>query len=1116
MVRFLLGRSGSGKTAQVLKEISDAAQSGKNNIILLVPEQQSHAMERMLCEAASNSISISAEVITFRRLCRHVAAQAGGLSKTLLDDGARIIYMYRAVNQTRSAFKVLKTASARPEFLDTLLSFVDRVKDCGLMPEELMQQASEFPKSLSEKLKDVSALYAAYQASVGAGGIDATGELQKLSQDLIKTDFFAGKTVWVDGFTGFTGVEYKILETIFAQAEQTTVSICADMSDESAAFAKANETFKRLQSFCHGKNQVIELEENHRARNSALAYLEKNIVSDKDYEPFKGDAPIELAECENIYRECEFAASRILELVRNHGYRFRDIAVSVRDVEAYADTIEAVFLYYGVPVYLSRKSPVLEKAAVSVAVNALKCISGDFRYDDMLRYVKNGLIGISRKACDVLEEYMSVWHLRGADWSGEKEFSRHPLGYGAKEDENSARMLRFLNRLRDKVRIPLVNLKNAMEKEPTGEGCARAVFNYFEDIGLASRLERRAAVLRSRGDLQGAEEYSSLWQVLCNAVNSIGRVLGDTHFEIDEFCRLFALVLSKYQVGTIPTALDRVSVGDLSRPGMLGQVRCQIILGVNDGVIPTISSDNAIFTESDFRIMSDAGIEIAPDLKRRLEEEFRLIYTGMTAARERLIVSKLANMPSGEKGRESFVYARMRGMFPDIYVQRAGDEVQASAPAPCFDASAQGGSEWNGAREWFSESPDWANKLKLAKRGRDVPRGPIKDKENIRAVFGGEIRLSASRADVFGACKYRYFLQYGLKLKSSEPARLDAPAAGTLIHYVLEKTMMKIMEMGGTKNVSPEQIYEISMGEALGYARDNLGGLDNKTPRFKFLFDRLCKTAVEVAKDICKELNASSFTPLSFELKVSDNEGDLPAVRLSKDGAKLRLEGFIDRVDGMELPDGRLCVRVVDYKTGKKEFRMDEVLNGLNIQLLVYLFALEKEGEKLYGKEIVPAGVLYVPARNPELAVSGSESAEEIVKLHEKAVKRKGVLINDENILREMEHGIEKDARFLPLSFGKDGRPSSRSNVISERNFRKLKEHIDDTLGSIAVSLNQGDITANPYYKSRTDTACVNCPYWSACMFDSKSGDKARYLFKNNAVEFFKENQEEVNEHGGG
>ena len=326
---------------------------------------------------------------------------------------------------------------------------------------------------------------------------------------------------------------------------------------------------------------------------------------------------------------------------------------------------------------------------------------------------------------------------------------------------------------------------------------------------------------------------------------------------------------------------------------------------------------------------------------------------------------------------------------------------------------------------------------------------------------------------------------------------------------------MKIVELGGTKAVAPEQVEKIARDAARRYADEMLGGLEGKTQRFKFLFERLLKTAVQVAKDVREELNASSFRPLSFELKVSDNGGELPAVRLSKDGANLRLEGFIDRVDGMEMPDGRLCVRVVDYKTGKKEFRMDEVLNGLNIQLLVYLFALEKEGQKLYGKEIVPAGVLYVPARNPELAISGGESAEEIGKLHEKAVKRKGVLVNDGEILREMEQGIEKESRFLPFGFGKDGNPSARSSVISERDFRKLKEHIDDTLMDIAVTLNNGEIDANPYYKNRTESACVNCPYRSACMFDGKAGDKARYLYKNNAAEFFGENTEEVNEHGG-
>ncbi len=1113
MVTFILGRSGSGKTQQVLENIAEQAQAGKRDMILLVPEQQSHVMERMLCEKASNRISMSAEAATFRRLCRRVAAEAGGLAKTLLDDGARIIYMYRAVAAARQSLKALKGAVSRPEFLDTLVDITDRIKASGITPEKLMELSGDFPPSLAEKLNDIALIYSAYQGEITQSRVDSMGELQKLEEDLRATSFFKGKSVWIDGFTGFTGVEYKILRLIFSQAEQLTVSLCADLEDTSPAFAKANETYMRLKAMAPHDARVLQLTENHRAKKKALAHAEKNALSDFAAEILDCSDGIEFSISENIHRECEFAASRILELVRDEGYRFRDISVSVRDVEEYSDIIEAVFGYYGVPVYLSKKTPVSEKAPVALVINALKCISGNFRYDDMLRYIKTGLCGVNRRASDMLEEYMSVWHLRGSDWSREQGFTRHPLGYGFSEDENSKRMLETLNRVRNKVCAPLLNLKSAIKDNPTGEGCARAIFDYFNDINLAGRLQSRARMLHRRGDLQAAQEYRTLWDVLCSAVNSIGQVLGDAEFEIDEFARLFKLVLSKYSVGTIPTALDRVSVGDLSRPGMLGQVRVQILLGVNDGVIPMTSSGGMLFTESECRILSDSGIELSPDTATALQEEFRLAYTAISAPSEKLILSRLLTRPSGDAGRESFVYTGIKAMFTDAMENYAGENVLCAATAPCFDAVAGGGAQWSGARQWLSQHPEWNKKLELANRGSCVERGPIRDKDNIRAIFGNEIYLSASRADVYGACKYRYFLQYGLKLRKKEPAQLSAPIAGTMIHYILENTLRQIEGTCGVQSASASHVEKIARDWAQKYAEECLGQLSQQSARFRFVFNRLAETAVRVAQDVCAELSISSFKPISFELKVSDNGGELPAVHMTTRDAGLRLEGFIDRVDGMETPDGKLWVRVVDYKTGKKDFRMDEALNGLNIQLLVYLFALEKEGKKLYGKDIIPAGVMYVPARNPIMNTSGTETPEELEIKRVKNLKRKGVLVNDLDMLNQMEHGMEKESKYLPIKFGKDGALSQSSDVISRQDLGKLKEHMDGILKDIAVNLSHGEVRANPYYKNRTETACTNCPYAEACMFDTKAGDKARYLYKNNPEEFFKQ-REGVTENG--
>ena len=1103
MVRFLLGRSGYGKTRAVIDEIAAAAARGQDGLILLVPEQHSHAMERALCEQGGDSISLYAEVMSFRRLCRRVAEQAGGLSRTLLDDGGRLLYLYQALDRARGSFKALGPAAGRPEFLETLLGLTDQVKAAGIAPEELMERSREFDGALGDKLADLAAVCAAYQGAVEDGKLDAMDELQKLSEDVRSTGFFRGKTVWIDGFTGFTGLEYRILRLIFSQAEQTVVALCADPEDSSAAFAKANDTLGRLRAWAPRGAEMSALAENRRARGAGLAHLERELFCPGIPTAWEGQAPaVELWAAGDAYQECELAAARILQLVREQGYRFREISVSARDLDAYAPTLEAVFGYYGVPLYLSRKSPVLEKPPAALVAGALQCVSGGFRYDDMAKYLKTGLTGLRRRGLDILETYLYTWNIRGGDWSREQGFTGHPLGLGHTPDAESERTLRLVNRMRQKVRAPLVRLRDAVREDPSGEGYARALVEYMSEIRLPARLEARAALFRRRGELQAAEEYQTLWSVLCGAINSIGRVLGDRRFEPDEFTRLFRLVLSRYQVGTIPVSLDRVNAGDLSRPGSVGRVRCQIVLGAADGYLPASPNSGQLFSDSEYQLLEDAGIELAPDAERRLNEEFRLIYAAFTAPEERLIVTRPLAAAGGESLRESFVIGRLRALFPGVGTQSVTQAVRGEAPGPCFDAAACGGDAWAGAREYFAQAADWRDKLALAEKNSRVPRGPIREGENIRAVFGKDIRLSASRADVFGACRYRYFLQYGLRLRQKRAARLDAPAAGVLIHYVLERTFRQVQAEGGCRQVLPARVEALAREAGEAYGQELLGGFADKTPRFRFLFGKLCNTAVQVALDIREELAGSAFTPLDFELKLSDRDGDLPAVRLDAGGATLCLEGYVDRVDGYE-KDGKLYLRVVDYKTGQRDFRLDEVLNGLNIQLLVYLFALEEQGGARYGREVLPAGVLYVPARDPEVPVSGTESPEEVASARQKLRRRRGLLLNDPELLRAMEPGLAESPRFLPVKLGKDGAPDSRSSVVSAPGLRKLGGHMQRTLQAIGEQLAHGEIRANPYYKSRTDLACSQCPYWAACLFDERCGDRARYLFQRDPKEFF-------------
>ncbi len=196
-----------------------------------------------------------------------------------------------------------------------------------------------------------------------------------------------------------------------------------------------------------------------------------------------------------------------------------------------------------------------------------------------------------------------------------------------------------------------------------------------------------------------------------------------------------------------------------------------------------------------------------------------------------------------------------------------------------------------------------------------------------------------------------------------------------------------------------------------------------------------------------------------------------------------------DRVDGW-LHDGRLYLRVLDYKTGRKSFDLSDVWYGRDLQMLMYLFALAERGRARYGYEIVPAGVLYVPARDDMISADGALTDEELTALRGRARRRSGLVLDEPEVLHAMEHGPE--LKYLPVTF-KKGVPAGDA-LASAEELGRISRFIDDTLLELAGELQRGSIEADPYYRSAQDNACLWCDYRDACFFDERRDCRSRVV----------------------
>jgi len=1075
MIQFILGRSGYGKTQAVLRAISARADVGERRMLLLVPETVSHITERALCAFAGNHISAYAEVVTFRRLCEQVSYESGR-RKRALDAGGRMLLLARAMRQTEGDLTLLGHGM-RTEFLEELLAIEEECRGDGVTPEQLLSASESFPPPLSDKLHDLALLLTAYQGAMTDAGLDSTEPLVHLAQDADALGYFRDREVWIDGFSGFSEVELDVIRRIFRQAKHVTVTLCADPESNSPAFFKPNriyETLRRIAGTC--RTEV--LPDSLRHRTPALATLERSALMQNQKTASDADG-ISFFGAHTRYEECEFAAAKVLELVQS-GYRYREIGVSARDFGSYSETLESVFAYYGIPVYLNRKTDLLTKPVIALTCAALACIDDHFRYDDVLKLIKTGLCGLSRRSADDLERYLFLWNIHGKDWSSDTPFQRPTDGITVSDGDEEK--LLYLNRLRDKIRTPLMHLKDALRADRSGAGFAKALLNYYRELHLPRRLRARAKLYRLRGELQIADEYSQFWEILLRVLENMSKTLGTATYDLRELTRLFMLTVSQYEVASIPVSLDRVQAGGIDRLGEAGP-NVLILLGVNDGEFPMRIKDSGPLSDADRLRLEGIGISLVRNTERQVDEEFHLVYRALSLASDRLYLSH-----HEEESAPSFVYTQVQSLFPDSKKLQISDLVRSFGLAPALDAAMSGDTSFSSSAKEYFRLTEYAPLIALSEARGSTRRGPIEDPALRTALFGRDIRLSATKIDTFGNCRFRYFAQYGLRLEPQRKAEFDGLSSGTLVHDVLEHTVREMTDRGGARCFTAAEARAIAESFADAYARDVLGGFEQHGARFKFLFDRLKELIADSVEQLHEELCTSNFSPIDFELRFGYG-GALPAMEIElDDGTRLTLEGAVDRVDEFR-KDGKLYLRVVDYKTGGKSFSVDEVLNGIGMQMLLYLFALEEFGELRYHTKIHPAGVLYVPVVDRTAPHAEKPDAEHAEKESGKQICRDGLLLDDLD--------LTIPSKFLPIRYAKDGGFAKSKCLATIEEFYRLRDRMHEILRGIGSDLHAGKIDANPYYSSRDYTSCKWCKYKTFCGFEpGVGGDKLRYLFE--------------------
>ena len=1073
MLTLLCGRSGSGKTARVLTRLREGAERGVGGRIMLVPEQFSHEAERSLAAALGPKASLFAEVLSFTRLANRVAAECGGAADVVPDRGAKLLMLSCAVSRVSSRLTICGGRASRTGYLENILRTIEELDAADVSDDAMLAAAEAAGGAVAEKLNDLSVIREAY-AQVRSELLEDPREVLDRLIDRLPGSEVGSGGVFVDGFTDFTCKELAVLDCFLRRGVDMTVTLTTDGSDaeEFSVCEKTKNTLADMAARRGVRCEIVRLR-SVPTKPPELLCLDA-ALTDYGAPRFEGEAnAVEIYRVGTREDECALAAARILEMMRSDPtLRRRDFTVAAPDYASYAPACESVMREYGVAAYSGRRTDVMLKPLVMLAASALDAVTGGWRSEDVFAYLKTGLTGMAAEDVDLLENYCLTWGIRGSSmWTRDEPWTMSPNGTSYELNDADRLLLERINAARAATALPLAELERALKDASTVAGKTRALWDMLDGLHLSERLAERAASLREAGQTQSADETDQLWGILVECLEQLYSVLGPVETDDADFARHLKLLLSQYEVGTIPASLDAVTRCDLTevrgRPK-----RCVIILGATADAIPASGAATGLFSCDEREKLSALGIDIGGGGDESVARELFTVYSALTAATEKLI---LTWPESGERRiRPSFIVTRVADILGAEIKTALPAECMTYAVPPCLRLAVGGDKHWSApAEEALNMRPERAKRLRDLKR-RLRRDGSSLAPESVSALYGKEFRLSASRAESFNKCRYSYFIKYGLRASPRRKAEFDGAAIGTFAHYILENVVRDVKKLGGFASADSETCEQLAERYLTEYCDKLLAGRE-KSGRFTYLLGTMKETVRRIVREVLDELRDSDFEPLDFELSFEDG-GDLPPGVIRSDGTQIRLSGKIDRVDGWTEGD-TLYLRVADYKTGSETFSLSNVWYGLGMQMLIYLFMLAEEGEERYGKKIAPAGVLYLPAKDTILSLPRGTSDEDIEKERRKNSNRTGIALKKQELLDAMD---KSGAR---LKFSEKGTDSAVRLASAER-LGMLAGLVKKNLADIGAELKKGSIGAEPCYIGSNRLMCEYCEFVSACPFD--------------------------------
>lgn len=1105
-IRLILGKTGSGKTEKIYRELVEQSKAltASETLILIVPEQMTLDVQHDIIRAHNHHCITNIEVLSFGRLAYRMGDELGIAGKTVISDVGKNIMIRDIIDQSPEDYPFLRRNIHKKGYTNELRSLMTEFSRYTMTDEDLGQVISGMDEGLlSYKLSDCKMLYKSFNETVSENYLSGESLMDLMVSVCHKSDWLKATTVYIDGFYGFTPIQYQLITKMMYTVKELNIVVTMDLSykqayglEESHLYYESYFTYNRLKQLAKD-NQImdyeeVDVEEQKSHEPGFLAHIRDNLYQ----YPYKvySEKPegFYLSNVSSPRTEVAYVRDSILKLVVNKEVAYNDIVVLAGDTSRYERLVKEMFADGEIPYYIDKKQQIISNDVVGFVMNIVKLLRFNMSYESIFDYIKSDYTLYDVELVDYMENYVIRYGIKGRHRWKQKWVLKVPDIRMAPDEPAAVVLLERINELRMQIIEPIEAI--FMTKKATTAEHVNKLYQLLSYHGIEEKVQKKSDNYLEKLDYNRSREYAQIYKIIMNLLDQLCEVGGDKRLDYNEFYSLLESGVEELELGLVPASMDQVILGDLTRT-RISRKKAVFIMGVNEGLVPALKDGTGLLTDRERDYMEANGFKLAPSARKTLFRDQFYIYMSLLKATERLYMSYTLMNDEGKVTRPSHLVHMLQKILPhhkkvniDEYYK---EKVTYNNPNILFKQLLKSIQQKNGlvkpvVRTWFESQKDWHNKLDLALEGQS--HHLLKD--HLSSQISGQLYKqtlmnSVSRLEQFSKCAFAHFAIYGLKAKEREVYEITMPQLGLIFHRVIELFSKRVLnrEMDWsevTDDLRTTWIDELVV--TLLEQGEHQVFFDNK--RNQYRINRLKNMLNRALWAIGYQIVQGDFRPLSAEWQFKGDDPDIRSLNIAlEQGKKMCLRGTIDRVDYYK-NDSLNYVTIVDYKSSNQEFDIGDIYDGLQLQLLVYLNAAVEVKEKELDETVQPAGIFYFKIDDPYISVPMDETKEEADAIILGQFQLKGVVLDDPEVVKSLDRFFVGKSKVIPVTKNKNGQLSKASKTLELEEFEALQLYVRNKTITIGNRIVSGEIEANPI-KKKEKKACDYCLYSGVCQFDN-------------------------------